>query len=57
MSQTTGTSDEVIIPLHPEVILDTTPGSKSSPGVTAKATKGLCDVPEQLSLFEEELGR
>jgi hypothetical protein len=57
MSQTTGTSDEVIIPLHREVILDTASGPKSSPDVTAEATDGPCDLPEQLTLFEKEPGR
>ena len=54
MSQTTGGSGGVIIPLHRDVILDTAAGSKSPPGVTAETTKERCDVPEQLRLFEEE---
>jgi hypothetical protein len=57
MSQTTGTSGGVIIPLNPDVVLDTPSGAKSPPGATAGATDGLCDLPEQLSLFEEELER
>jgi hypothetical protein len=57
MSQTTGNSGGVIIPLHRDVILDTASGAKSPPGVTAKTMEGPCDVPEQLTLFERSLGR
>jgi hypothetical protein len=54
MSQTTGGSGGVIIPLHRDVILDTASGATSPPGVTAGATEGPCDLLEQLTLFEEE---
>jgi hypothetical protein len=57
MSQTTGTSDEVIIPLHREVILDTASGLESPLGGTAGAIEEPCDLPEQLTLFEKEPGR
>jgi hypothetical protein len=55
MSQATGPSGGVIVPLHRDVVLDAASGPKSPPGVTAGATDGPCDLPEQLSLFEEEL--
>jgi hypothetical protein len=54
MSQMTGTAGGVIVPLHPDVILDTASDSKSAPGVTAGAMEEPCDLPEQLTLFEEE---
>jgi hypothetical protein len=54
MSQTTGTSGGVIIPLNPDVVLDTPSGAKTPPGATAGAMEEPCDLPEQLSLFEEE---
>jgi hypothetical protein len=54
MSQTSGGSAGVIIPLHRDVILDTASGSKSPSGVTDGATEGPCDLLEQLTLFEEE---
>jgi hypothetical protein len=57
MSQTAGGSGEMIIPLHPDAILDTASGSKSPSGVTAGVVEGLCGVPEQITLFEEELWR
>jgi hypothetical protein len=56
MSQTTGGSGGVIIPLHRDVILDTASGATSPPGVTAGAMEGPCDVPEQFTLFERSLG-
>jgi hypothetical protein len=57
MSQTTGNLGAVIIPLNPDVILGTPSGAISPPGATAGAMEEPCDLPEQLSLFEEELGR
>ncbi len=57
MSQTTGNSDGVIIPLHRDVVLDTASGPKSPPDATAGAMEGPCDLPEQLTSFEEEPGR
>jgi len=57
MSQTSGGSAGVIIPLHRDMIHDTASGAKSSPDVTAEAMEGPCDVPEQLTLFERSLGR
>jgi hypothetical protein len=56
-SQRGGDAGAVIIPLRPDVMLDSPAAPKCHPGAPALVLDGPRGVPEQLFLFAKEPGR
>jgi len=50
--RTCGCRGGVIVPLRPDVKVESDPRSIRSTGTAAEATQEVRDLPEQLSLFE-----